>query len=150
MKFYDGLDELGKATIKTAMPAGEPTTSFKRSSGVTSKTKTKWSKLNASSSSYYKAQKVTKDYKLSNISPLAGQVQLTVALNNFNKVNSIKINGETLKTSLKKPGFQAALESERWGGSVLKVTVDMGKGTESKPAAEALKIEVDGQFRVYS
>lgn len=145
VQFFDGVVELGSAKVKSASPGAASTTSDQHSSGVTSESKTTWSAPRAEGANK-RAQTVTKEYTFSNISPVAGQLKLTTELENFSERKSIKINGQELKDKLDTPEFTAKLESERWGGAKIQLTLKMPGGTEQAPAKMQLKVEVEGKF----
>ena len=147
LKFFDGINELGAASVTSASPGSASTTSDRRSSGVIAASKMTWSAI-AGARGNERSQTVKKDYTFSNISPVAGQLKLTVELESFSKIEKIKINGEELKDVLETPDFTARLESERWGGSKVHVTMKLGAGTEEQPKKADLKIEVAGKFNI--
>jgi len=135
--------------VKSATPGSASTTSDQRSSGVTADSKTTWSALSAGGSANKKSQKVTKEFEFSNISPVAGQLKLTIELDGFDNNAAIKINGQALTTSIKTAQMTARLESEKWGGSKIHVTLKMPAGSESSPSKLELELEVDGKFTVH-
>lgn len=149
LKFFDDINELGAVSVKSASPGNSSTTSDRRSSGVTSSSKVQWSAIRPAGNEH-RAQTVTKEFTFSNISPVAGQLKLTIELESFSKIDTIKINGQELKNALRTPEFAAKLESERWGGSKVNVTLNLAAGSENEPSVSALKVEVEGKFRVES
>jgi hypothetical protein len=146
VKFFDGINEIGSAEVKGASPGSVPTSSDRRSSGVTASSKTTWSRPTGNGNE--RTQTVTKDIEISNISAIAGQVKATFELDGFSSHKSIKINGRELKDKLETPEFTARLESERWGGSKIHLTMKLGPGSEATPKTANLKIEVEGKFEV--
>jgi hypothetical protein len=150
VKFFDGVDELGGASAKSASPGTASTTSDRRSSGVTSRSKITWSAVSGAENAQKKSQTVKKEYELTNISPVAGQLKLTIELEDFSEIKSIKINGKTLTNTMSTAEMSAKLESEKWGGSKVHVTLKMPAGSESAPSKKTLDVEVEGKFTVYN
>jgi hypothetical protein len=147
LKFYDGINELGSATMKAATPGTAATTSNPKSSGVISSISTKWSDVTPAGDEA-RAQTVTKDYEFENISSVAGQMKLAIEVDGFSQIDKITINGQELKKSLNTAEFSAKRTSERYGGSKIHVTLDMKPGTEQAPHVAKLKVQIEGKFAV--
>jgi hypothetical protein len=146
-----GLVTLGKASVSSAMPGRSSVASDEKSSGVSANAQTTWSKRTPGADAKHEAQTVTASYDLENISRVAGQMKLEVAIQNFSSLDSVKINGEEMDLDRRRFAHDevaARLQVNRYGGSKLNVSLLMPPGTNDAPAKKKLDIEIKGQIEI--